>query len=256
MVILSTSQVDISRSNLHTIEEAKGTFCTGIVSILTEAIALRVLLARLFHQVEALQAPISLQQVLDLVLGVLLRQTADEKLTGTIVHLCRYNAHCYSVDDRDWAPGLDLRVLVELRWSADPQHDIIIPDTIQLNSSRSFLNATKLKEDKLLLSVLAGVDDRVPGVQDAASLLELLIQELLEVSFCHVWLYVAHVYSPRVESRAEVALEGGREPIAEGQRVVIILSGLLSSTASSATGHQRVLLLVVAHHAAAHLRVR
>ena len=84
---------------------------------------------------EALQAPVSLQQVLDLVLSVFLRQTADEKLARTIIHLCRYNAHGDCIDYGNWAPGLDLRVFVELRWSADPQHDIIIPDTIQLDSS-------------------------------------------------------------------------------------------------------------------------
>ena len=135
MVVLGSSQIDIPRTDLHPVEEAKCTFSTGIISILTEAIAFGVLLARLLHEMETLQAPISLQQVLDLILRILLRQPTDEKLTRTIVHLCRYDAHSYGVDDGNWAPGLDLRVFVEFRWSADPQHDIIIPDTIQLNGS-------------------------------------------------------------------------------------------------------------------------
>ena len=119
-MVLGSPQIDIPRTYLHTVKEAESALRTGIISILTEAVALRVLLARLFHQVEALQAPISLQQVLDLILGVLLGQSANEKLTRAVIDLCRYDAHGYCIDYGNWAPGLDFWVLIELRWPSDP----------------------------------------------------------------------------------------------------------------------------------------
>lgn len=72
---------------LHSIEHAQGLLRTSIISVLTEAEATRVVLARLFDEMEALKSPVPLEQVLDLVLGVLLGQTSDEELAWAVVYL-------------------------------------------------------------------------------------------------------------------------------------------------------------------------
>lgn len=78
MVVLCTSQVDVARANFHSIQQAECTFSACVVSILAKAVTLGVLLARLFNQVETLKSAVSLQQVLDLVFGVLFGKPADE----------------------------------------------------------------------------------------------------------------------------------------------------------------------------------
>ena len=77
-MVLSAAQINISTSDLHSIEQAEGTLSARIISILAEAVAFRVLLASLLDQMETLQTAIPLQQVLDLVFSVLLWKSADE----------------------------------------------------------------------------------------------------------------------------------------------------------------------------------
>jgi len=73
VMVLRPSQVDIARADFHAIKEAESALSAGIVRILAEAVAFRVLLSCLLHQMEALQTAIPLQQILYLILRVLLR---------------------------------------------------------------------------------------------------------------------------------------------------------------------------------------
>ena len=133
MVVLGPPQIDIARANPHPVQPTQGVLRTCIVCILTEAIAFGVLLASLLHQMETLQSSISLQEVLDLVLGVLLRQSSNEQLSRPIVDLSGYDAQCNSIDDRHWPSWFDLWVLVKLWWSSNPQVNIMEADSVQLD---------------------------------------------------------------------------------------------------------------------------
>ena len=227
MVVLSPAQVDVSRADFHPVEQTQRVFRACIVRILAEPVAFRVLLTGLLHQVETFQASVPLQQVLDLVFRVLFGQAADEELAGAVVDLRGDDAHRHGVDDGNGSARLDLFVLVELGRASDPQHHVIVADTVKLDGGGRLFDAAKLEENELLLRVLARVDDGVAGVQHAPGLLQLLVEELFQVGLGHVGLHVAHVDTPCVERRPQIALESVWQTIAERQRIVLILNCLL-----------------------------
>lgn len=202
---------------------------------------------------ETLEAPIPLKQIFHLIFRILFWKPANKQLARSIVHLRRNDAHCHSVDYRHRSSRFDLGVLIELGRSTNTQDDIVVAYSVKLDGSGSLLNAPKLEEDKLLLRILARVYDWIARVEHTTCLLELFVKELFEICLCHVWLHIAHINAPCVQSRTQVALKGVRQSIAESQRVVLVLHSLLPAKTRS---HQILLLRFTStQHARAHLGI-
>ena len=87
VMVLCAPQVDVSCTDFHPVEQTECILSTRIISILTEAIALGVLLSSLLHQMETLKTTVALQQVFDLIFSVLLGKPTDEKFARSIVDL-------------------------------------------------------------------------------------------------------------------------------------------------------------------------
>ena len=104
---------------------------------------------------ETLKSTVALQEVLNLIFRILLRESSNEELSRSIIHLGGNYSHGDRVNHRDWTSWLDLRVFVELGWSADPKHDVIVANSVELDSGRCFLHGPELEKDEFLLRVLA-----------------------------------------------------------------------------------------------------
>ena len=183
---------------------------------------------------ETFESSISLEQVLNLILSVLFGQATNKELSRPVIDLCRYNPHGNCVNHRHWPPGLDLWILVELRWPSNAQYHVVITNSIQLNGCWSFFDWSKLKEHELLLCVFAGIDYGISRVKDAICLLQSVKKKLFQIVFSHVRLHITDVDASCVQSCPEIGLEAAWQFVAEGSQSVssLILWATLRHCAS------------------------